>query len=520
MPEPTPDQIALEESRAATHAAEATLEISERRYRRLFEAARDGILLLDSDLGRITDANPFMTELLGYSRDEMLGRELWEIGLLQDRDASREAFRLLKKDGQTRYDNLPLEDRRGGRREVEFVSNIYSENGHTVIQCNIRDITERRKAEHEKEIQLAEARERADRDPLTGLWNHRAFHNRLDAEAERAQREGTALAVVMLDLDGFKFFNDVYGHAAGDEVLRLVADRLRAVCRSYDTLSRFGGDEFALLLPGVGHATAGENEARLRVALQGLFYRVGEGEATIPISVCLGTALFPEASTDCHEVLRQADERMRWAKSGGGAEENARLVRTDADSRIQGFSMLDALVTAVDNKDRYTRRHSEDVMEYSLLIARELGIGEAEQRTVAVAALLHDVGKIGVPDAILRKPGRLTDAEFGAVKQHPMMGVIMVQSVPGLEGTLDAVRHHHERWDGEGYPFGLRGEETPLMARLMAVADAFSAMTTDRPYRSSIDRERALSILEAGAGTQWAPDCTGAFLTAMAAAGR
>jgi len=149
------------------------------------------------------------------------------------------------------------------------------------------------------------------------------------------------------------------------------------------------------------------------------------------------------------------------------------------------------------------------------MIVRELGLGEGEQHMVAVAALIHDVGKIGVPDAILRKPGRLTDQEFEAVKQHPMMGSVMVGAVPGLEDTLDAVLHHHERWDGGGYPFGLEGEKTPLAARLMAVADAFSAMTTDRPYRKGMDQQQALNILQDGSGTQWDPKCVSAFLAGI-----
>jgi len=147
------------------------------------------------------------------------------------------------------------------------------------------------------------------------------------------------------------------------------------------------------------------------------------------------------------------------------------------------------------------------------LTAGALGLDEATRRTVGVAALLHDVGKIGVPDQVLRKPGRLSDADFGAIRQHPLMGAIIVGAVPGLEDTLDAVRHHHERWDGGGYPGGLRGEETPLLARLMAVADAYSAMTTDRPYRKGMGAPKARRILEAGAGTQWDPACIAAFLS-------
>ena len=393
---------------------------------------------------------------------------------------------------------------------------VYNKTGEASYLIGItQEITSRKQLEAEREGMLQEALERADHDPLTGLLNHRVFHHRLNAETARAQRENTVLAVVMLDIDNFKFFNDVYGHAVGDRVLRLVAGKLHTICRSYDTLARFGGDEFALLLPHVGHATVGEIEARLRADLEGLFYRTDEGQSLIPVSVSLGVAHCLGAGTDCHGVLRQADERLLWSKTGGGAEETARLIRTDESNRVQGFSMLDALVTAVDNKDRYTRKHSEDVMTYSLMIARAMGMDEREQHTVAVAALLHDVGKIGVPDSILRKPGKLTDAEFDAVKQHPMMGAVMVGAVPGLEDTLDAVRHHHERWDGDGYPFGLQGEDTPLTARLMAVADAFSAMTTDRPYRKGMDRQKALHILAEGSGIQWDPECVRAFLAAL-----
>jgi HD-GYP domain-containing protein (c-di-GMP phosphodiesterase class II) len=199
-------------------------------------------------------------------------------------------------------------------------------------------------------------------------------------------------------------------------------------------------------------------------------------------------------------------------KSGGDAQGDSERLRTAMGRSVEGFSMLDALVAAVDNKDRYTRRHSEDVLAYSLQVAEALGLDEATRHTVAVAALLHDVGKIGVPDAILRKPGTLTDDEFEAVKQHPMMGAIMVGAVPGFEGTLDAVRHHHERWDGGGYPFGLAGEAIPLLARLMAVADAFSAMTTDRPYRKGMGVAKARAVLEGGAGSQWDPECVRALL--------
>ena len=646
---------AQERLMAEREQAADTLKMTELRYRRLFEAARDGILILDDKTAKITNANPFMGELLGHSQDYFLGKELWEIGLLKDNAASQEAFQQLQQEGYLRYKVLEIEVPGGKRRSVEVVSNVYPEGDRSVIQCNIRDITEQKAAQdalvaseqfaqatlnslsagiaildgegvilavnhawrqyaadsppippyaavganylqvcdaavgqeredaegvaegiravsagerelftleypchspeeqcwcnlratpfpqngqaagdgqarvvvsHENVTQrkqadllleqtLELAQLQADHDPLTDLLNHRVFYERLEAEAARARREKMPLAVAMLDINNFKFFNEVYGHAAGDAVLRTVAVKLQAVCRSYDTVARFGGDEFALILPHVEHMTAGETESRLRADLEGLTYRTDDGQATIPITLSLGTALYTEFSANSQEVLRQADERLLLSKTGGGAEETARHVRNKEGSRVEGFSMMDALVTAVDNKDRYTRRHSEDVMEYSLMIMRQMGLDESGHHTVAVAALLHDVGKIGIPDHILRKPGKLTDKEFDAVKQHPTMGSVIMGAVPGLEETLDAVRHHHERWDGNGYPDGLKGLETPLTARLMAVADAYSAMTTDRPYRKGMDRQKALAILADGSGTQWDPKCVSAFLAAQ-----
>ena len=364
-----------------------------------------------------------------------------------------------------------------------------------------------------KERLLAEAREQADRDPLTGLLNHRAFHKKLEEEADRAQRSGDRVALAVIDLDNFKFFNDAYGHLVGDEVLKQVGRALTRTCRSYDTLARYGGDEFALLLPDAGDETAAGITERLNAAFDSLEYRpLAEGGA-IPLSLSVGVAVFPDDGPGRLDALETADARLLRTKYGGGASDALTdRMRSHLSCSMANFSMLNALVTAVDTKDRYTRRHSEDVMRYSHQIACELGLDETTCNLTLIAALLHDVGKIGVPNSILRKPGKLTDEEYKAIKQHPMMGAVIVGAVSGLEDTLDAIRHHHERWDGKGYPYGLRGDETPLLARLMAVADAYSALTTDRPYRKGMDAARALAILEDGAGTQWDPACVQAFL--------
>ena len=360
----------------------------------------------------------------------------------------------------------------------------------------------------------------ATTDPLTGLCNHRTFHKRLAEEAAQASRDGQALAVAMLDVDNFKFFNDAYGHAAGDDVLRQLAGALRRSALPEDTLGRFGGDEFALLLPletakeTRRGQSAEQMQQALGAALSDLFFQPPNSPSLIPLTISVGVALFPAEAGSPLEALELADKRLMHVKTGGGSDRPAEELCRELSQSLSGFPMLNALVTAVDNKDRYTRRHSEDVLAYSLHIAEQLGLDPEAQRTVQIAALVHDVGKIGVPDRILRKPHALTEEEFQAVQQHPVMGAVIVGAVPGFEETLDAVRHHHERWDGEGYPFGLRGEETPFLARLVAVADAFSAMTTDRPYRKGMAREKALRILEEGAGTQWDPECVYALLRA------
>ena len=459
---------------------------------------------------------PVRVELLNYRKD---GSEFWvelnivpitnEKGWCTHWVSVQRDISARKAQEQTRESAHLEMERRVEERTGELAA------ANAALQA---EIAERKVLEEQREILLSEALERSEHDSLTGLWNHRGFQQRLEAEADRAQRAGGRLALVVMDVNNFKFFNDVYGHTVGDDVLRQVAQALRGCCRSYDTLARFGGDEFALLASVSGMEDAVRLAGRLQIALDGLGYCPPGYDTVIPIGATLGMAIFPEEAATRLEVLELADARLRSAKAGGGTKEVlVESFRAKFTGTRAGFPMLSALVNAVDVKDRYTRRHSEDVLVYSLQIAQEIGLDEATQQTVAVAALLHDVGKIGVPDEILRKPGRLTAAEFDAIRQHPEMGARIVGAVSGFEETLGAILHHHERWDGGGYPGRLEGEETPLIAWLMAVADAYSAMTTDRPYQRGMGAAAARRLLDTGAGSQWDPVCVQAFLAARLA---
>ena len=517
-------------ARDITEEADAheRLRQSEAQKAAILDAALDCIISIDRE-GCVIEWNPAAERTFGWPGAEALGQRVTDLILPPPlRPAYQDGLAYYLETGGwpafNRRVELAVQRRDGSQFEAELAAASLTTEAQPIYTIYLRDITERKAMERERESLLAqteslltEALKRADYDPLTGLLNHRAFHKRLNEEIDvkemdAASQIGRRGAVLLIDLDNFKFFNDAYGHVAGDDVLRQVAQAFGVVCLAQDTLARFGGDEFALLRPGASQADAQRLADSLREAASRVGYTPLGHQTAIPFSLSVGIACFPEDIAAQASLLETADARLRIAKSGGDNESPARQIRLSVARSVGGFTMLDALVTAVDNKDQYTRRHSEDVLVYSLQIAQELGLDAVTQHTVQVAALLHDVGKIGIPDAILRKPGRLTSEEFEAIQQHPMMGAVIVGAVPGFEETLDAVRHHHERWDGAGYPFGLHGEETPLSARLMAVADAYSAMTTDRPYRKGMDPQKALCILENGAGTQWDPQCIGAFL--------
>ena len=356
----------------------------------------------------------------------------------------------------------------------------------------------------------------ADRDSVTNLLNHRAAHQRLDQALGEAHRREQPLAVLMIDLNNFKLFNDTYGHPIGDQVLRQVADTLQQECGTEDIVGRYGGDEFLVALPACDEAGAVALSQRLRARMAaGGFQHLGE-DRTVPITLSFGIAAFPKDSARRHELLTLADINLYAAKrSVDGIIVTSETQRAHRALRAEGsFSVLDAMITSVDNKDSYTRRHSEDVTEYALWLAEEMGLSEETQRTVRVGGLLHDVGKIGVPDEILRKPGRLTAEEYEVMKRHAHLGALMVAGVPGMEFIIDAVRSHHEHWDGQGYPDALAGEDIPLLGRILAVADAFSAMTTDRPYRQGMDPGAALGEIQRHIGTQFDPALAQAFLRA------
>jgi diguanylate cyclase (GGDEF)-like protein len=349
------------------------------------------------------------------------------------------------------------------------------------------------------------------RDALTGMLNHGSIVALLADGIEAARSGSERIGVALLDVDNFRLFNDTHGHAAADEVLLRVA----ALVASEDGhVARYGPDEFLIVRPGAGTDEVVEAVDRLRAGLEVESVQFGDSER-LPISVSVGVSAYPEHAASVTDLLSAAAVALAEAKASGGDSVRVATVGEEERAVAGSFDVLQGLVIAVDTKDRYTKRHSEDVARYAVFLAQRMGLDEETQHTIQLAGLLHDIGKIGIPDVVLRKPSRLTDDEFAMFKQHVALGDAIVRDVPNVELVRAGIRHHHERWDGEGYLEGLEGEAIPLIGRILAVADAFSAMTTTRPYRKALPLTEAIKRLGDAAGTQLQENLVTAFIAGI-----
>ena len=353
------------------------------------------------------------------------------------------------------------------------------------------------------------------RDALTGMLNHGTTVALLGEAAEAARASGGSIGLALIDIDNFRLFNEVHGHEAADEVLLRVAGLVQHAAGEGDIVARYGPDEFLLVRNHAGVGELRDLMEELRSSLADTSVRFGDSES-LPITVSAGVAAFPAHGASVTELLTTVAMAVGEARSSGGdTVSEPRRPDTDHGEVPAGFGLLTGLVIAVDTKDRYTKRHSEDVARYAVFLADRLGLDEETHTTLHVAGLLHDVGKIGIPDTILRKPARLTAEEYDVFKQHVALGDAIVRDVPRVDAVRAGIRHHHERWDGKGYLDGLEGEEIPLVGRILAVADAFSAMTTTRPYRKALPIEEALDRLGDAAGTQLQEDLVVAFIEGL-----
>jgi len=608
------------------------LKDSELRYRRLFEAAQDGILILDAKTGMIEDVNPYLIKMLGYSREEFVKKKLWEVGAFRDIEASKDAFEALQENEYIRYEDLPLKSKDGRLIQVEFVSNVYLVGDEKVIQCNIRDITEHRRVivalrENEKKyhnlvsqspdgifiielsgniltVNNAMCRELgfSEEEFLSmNIWDIIPAHY-LDQYRKRLTKilEGKSLEepaeytvlgkdrkthyVEVLsaphysgeDIVGFQgIARDITARKRAEEKIRRQLEHLtalsaidRVIASNFDlelslseilahVAKELNIDAADILIfnsnsqilefgAGYGFRTKAVRKAQVRlsksyagravlqrqlVKIQNLKdksdnlfltdFLLGEdfvcyfgvplitkGQVKGVLEVFHRAALEPDA--EWFDFLNALAGQAAIAIENAMLFESLQYSNSELtlayDATIEGWSR------ALDLRDKETEGHSKRVTEMTVKLARAFGLSESELVQVRWGALLHDIGKMGVPDGILHKPGPLTDVEWVAMKMHPIFANELLSPIRYLRLALDIPHYHHEKWDGTGYPDGLKGVQIPLVARIFAVVDVWDALNSDRPYRTAWKEEQVREYIVSSSGTYFDPQVVDVFM--------
>ena len=379
----------------------------------------------------------------------------------------------------------------------------------------------------------------SDTDSLTGLANHKHLQEELHEQIQSAENKGTVLSVLIVDVANISRINRDLGHAKGDEVIKTVAQKIKQNIRNTDFAGRYGGDEIAVIMPNTSSDEAKYIAEYLSYVISCVYV-----DDVGPIKVSMGISTYPKSSESQEKLLVLAEQAMYISKGKSQELGNCKVITSEdynfwddealkcfaevltkkhaqigvqfEDELINKFhneqiisnshllDVVTSLANTIDAKDTYTKGHSTFVSRYSEALAKAIGLPEAEVERIRLGALLHDIGKIGIPENVLRKPTMLTDEEWEIMKQHPVIGAEKVLAPnESLRDLIPIVKYHHEHWDGSGYPYGLKGEEIPLSARIVAIADAYHALVSDRPYRKGLGVEKACEILKLGANVQW-----------------
>lgn len=529
--------------------AQEALAQSEEEYRTLVDNVNIGVYRNTPDpKGCFLKVNPAMAKMFGYDSVE----EFMKIKVSQLYKDPQDRIRFvekIKKTGFSKDEELRLKKKDGTFIWAAVTAKVnFDSNGEPQwIDGVIEDITERKKAGQELELlnkELIKSNQRlkqlALRDPQTGLFNHRYLEEVIEAEFYRAKRYVHPFSVMMLDVDYFKSINDVYGHIFGDLVLKQLARQLKKVVRQYDIVIRFGGEEFMIVLPGIDRAQTLTLARRILDAIN--LYNFGDKSQTVKLKLSIAVASYPEDRiTRGMDLVAATDQILSKVKEYGGNNVYSALdikkkeryeLRNGRDGKIKpdvkflqnkiekltkrtNQSLIEAVFAfakTIELKDHFTGEHVERTVQYATQIARALGLADEEIDRIKQAAILHDLGKIGISEKILAKKMKLTKQELEEIKKHPQIGVDIIRPIKFLHNIIPLILYHHERWDGRGYPNGLKGEEIPIGARVVALADVYQALTSDRPYRKAYSIEEALNIITKGSGTQFDPRVVTKFL--------
>ncbi|MCR8745340.1 diguanylate cyclase [Romboutsia lituseburensis] len=357
----------------------------------------------------------------------------------------------------------------------------------------------------------------ANKDELTGLYNHRFFQEYLENAITNAQNNGKEVSLLFMDIDYFKNYNDINGHQAGDLLLKQIGKILKNSVRKNDIVARYGGEEFAAVLPNTNEEDAIKIGERIRTAIQNTTFRGQENQPDKNITISIGVSSYPTRAISKSQLINTADDALYRAKSfNKNRVESYHSILDDLCKQMNiqedTIKSLKTFISMINLKDRYTYGHTERVVIYVKWFAQILNLKEEEQIQIQIAAYLHDIGKLEIPENVLNKRGKLTDEEFQMFRNHPQVGVDLINHINPFKAFVPIIKHHHERYDGYGYPDRLKGDKIPYLARMITIADSFDAMTSNRPYNIRKTHEEGIEELRKNAGMQFDPDLVEKFI--------
>jgi diguanylate cyclase (GGDEF)-like protein/PAS domain S-box-containing protein len=466
--------------------------VSSRQYFELvFNTIPDATLILERSNGKIIAVNDSFTEIFGYTREQVLNKTILQLSIYNDFAIYLHVMEKFLKQGFCMNEEVVFLCQDGTTFEGLVSIRRIVKAGLACISCYIRDITEQ-KAKEEESLYIA------NHDHLTGLYNRHFFESelvRLDHE------EFYPLTILIGDINGLKMINDTFGHQVGDYVIAEIASKIRACCSEDDVLARIGGDEFACLITHMDENQAYERLIKIQMACQRCDKMYLEKVAYSNFS--LGFATKVSLEEDINDIVKLAEDHMHRRKM--------------LEHKSSRNAIIASIKATMVERNLETELHAERLIAISKKMGEAINLSISELDKLELLATIHDIGKVGIDDAILLKPGMLSDKEWVVMRKHPEMGYRIAMSTPELVPIAEMILFHHERWDGCGYPQKISGEKIPLLSRVIAITDAYDAMTHDRPYRLAMDSSSALAELRRCSGTQFDPHLVEVFLNVVEA---
>ncbi|MDY6227491.1 MAG: diguanylate cyclase [Clostridium sp.] len=360
--------------------------------------------------------------------------------------------------------------------------------------------------------------ELVNKDGLTRVYNHRYFHDTLKEKVALSKKSNKPISMIFVDIDYFKHYNDLNGHQMGDEVLRIIGEILKENLRENDIAARYGGEEFGIILPDTEEKEAVLIADNIRKIIETTKFEGEENQPNGLLTVSMGISVYPDKAKDDITLIKSADDALYRAKffMKNRVETYTSIldeISADIDEGdIELVASIKTLISVINAKDRYTYGHSERVVLYCRLLAEKLNLNEEDKKTLIYSAYMHDIGKINISKEILTKSMPLTDEEWESLKKHPEDGIEIIKPVKSLENVIPIILHHHERYNGSGYPSNLKGEEIPYLSRVLCVVDSFDAMTSNRPYNARKTYEQAIEEMRKYSGVQFDPEISAKFI--------